>query len=226
MIKTYRWSRGEEYMLCFGETHANQIIVIQPLFEEANRTRHMLVNVMRELSANGIGAVLPDLPGMGESMTPLVDVELQDWREALEACTKSLRQSHERIGTLSLRGGTLLDDAADADFHWRCAPETGQRLVRDLMRTRLASGTDIESGETLALAGNKVRKSLIDALGAASPAALSVLRTVRLETDQAPSDARIAAGPLWRRSEPGDDPVLQSEIVNDFRKWVSECATS
>ncbi len=44
-------------------------------------------------------------------------------------------------GTLSFRGGALLDDAIDAP-HWRLAPTSGRSLLSDLRRSALASGSD------------------------------------------------------------------------------------
>src|SRR3546814_16734741 len=47
------------------------IVIVPPLFEEANRTRRTLVLAMRALAADGFAAVLPDLPGPNESLRPI-----------------------------------------------------------------------------------------------------------------------------------------------------------
>ena len=59
------------------------ILIVPPLFEEANRTRRTLVLTMRALAAQGFAAILPDLPGQNESLLPLVDVDLNRWQDAV-----------------------------------------------------------------------------------------------------------------------------------------------
>jgi hypothetical protein len=221
LIDRYRWAGGEGFYLTFGAKYPIQIIVIPPLFEEANRMRHIIVSAMRALEALEIGSALPDLPGMGESPHALLDVGVADWRAALQAFSKD-REGYTI--SAAFRGGALIDDAAQTDAAWRCAPETGQRLVRDLMRTRLTSTGEVVTGNTLVLAGNHMRQSMIDALQVASPAPLQNVRTVRLTTDAADADAKIAGTPVWRRSEPGDDDVLLASIVEDLSEWAKQCA--
>src|SRR3546814_11084271 len=48
-------------------TSSATILIVPPLFEEANRTRRTLVLAMRALAAEGFAALLPDLPGQNES---------------------------------------------------------------------------------------------------------------------------------------------------------------
>src|SRR3546814_309386 len=59
------------------------VLIVPPLFEEANRTRRTLVLAMRALAAEGLSALLPDLPGQNESPIPLVEADLTRWRVAL-----------------------------------------------------------------------------------------------------------------------------------------------
>jgi hypothetical protein len=224
VIDRYRWTGGEEFVLRFGVNHKLQIIVIQPFFEEANRMRQIIVAAMRMLDAQGIGCSLPDLPGTGESIRALADLKLSDWRDALGAYADSV--GGFKI-TAAFRGGALIDDSAGAKAAWRCAPETGQRLVRDLMRARLTSEADAEqTDDALVLAGNHVSQSLIDSLGDAAPASLPLLRTVRLQTDRADADCKIAGSPMWRRSEPGNDEALLAAIIDDLGRWAKQCAAS
>ena len=53
---------------------------------------------------------------------------------------------------------------------------------------------------------------------------LLFLRTVRLNSDAAEADAKLAGTPLWRRAEPGDDPELAAAMVADIAWWMSQCA--
>jgi pimeloyl-ACP methyl ester carboxylesterase len=224
----YVWPGGREKILRFGSPAGPQILFVQPFFEEANRLRQIITSVMRALAAEGIGCSLPDLPGVGESSIRLETVLLADWRVALAAAAQVIRAPEQPLLIASFRGGALIDDAAGGDHVWRCAPETGGRLVRDLMRTKLAGGGDAadDTQEVMALAGNCLRKTFLDEIALATPASIPKLRTVRLATDAAPADATIPGGPVWRRSEPGDDPDLRAAIFTELLTLTRSCASS
>jgi hypothetical protein len=223
MAADYRWQGQREFILSVGNPDAPKIIFVQPFFEEANRIRHILVNVMRAVASEGFCAVLPDLPGTGESLTPLSTVALADWRGALCAASMALGQPQM---IASFRTGCLIDDAAGTPNVWRCAPETGARLVRDLMRTQITNKAEKSDGECIALAGNTLRLSLLEDLKGASPAVLTEARVARLATDAAEADVRLNGSPVWRRSEPGDDPELQTSMTNDIMLWAKSCVAS
>jgi hypothetical protein len=210
--EAYSWRGGEELWLRHGVRYPLQLIIIQPLFEEANRCRRLVAHVMRGLAANGIGSILPDLPGTGESPVDIANVTFSDWHEALSAVAESVQP----IVIASLRGGALLDGGLTAKGHWRFAPETGARIVRDLKRTQLSGGA--------LYAGHAIHDEFLAALEVAPTAPSAPLRTVRLESDAGEADTKFAGSPLWRRAEPGDDPELAAALVADLTEWVTTCA--
>lgn len=212
MTDTYSWRGGNELCLRHGVNLPIQIIIIEPLFEEANRCRRLLVSVMRGLAANGIGSALPDLPGTGESLANIRGVAFSDWHEALLAFAEVVKP----VVIASLRGGALLDGGLAAKGYWRFAPETGARIVRDLRRTQL-------SGSAL-YAGHAISDAFLAALEVAPTMPTAPLRTLRLESDASDADSKIAGSPLWRRAEPGDDPELAAALVADLTDWVMQCA--
>ena len=212
MTDIYSWRGGNELWLRHGVNFPIQIIIIEPLFEEANRCRRLLVSVMRGLAVNGIGSALPDLPGTGESLADIRDVAFSDWHEALLAFAEMVKP----VVIASLRGGALLDAGLPAKGYWRFAPETGTRIVRDLRRTQL-------SGSAL-YAGHAINDAFLAALEVAPTMPAAPLRTLRLESDAGDADAKIAGSPLWRRAEPGDDPELAAALVADLTDWVTQCA--
>ena len=210
---------------CFriGPEMAIQVLVVEPLFEEANRMRRTLTSVMRGLARHGIGSILPDLPGTGESLTEIAEVRLADLQAAVKDVADRVRGSSTRLIIASFRGGALIDARAQADSWWRCAPETGSRLVRDLKRTQMASN---DKGERLKLAGHALSPDFIAELEAAIPTAVQPVRTVRLATDAAEADAKIVGSPLWRRAEPGEDPQFCDAIVADLVEWSRTCVAA
>ncbi|MEQ1548806.1 MAG: hypothetical protein ABL918_09190 [Chakrabartia sp.] len=228
MITPYSCASGQEYILRYGEKNPAQIIIIQPFFEEHNRLKQVIVSIMRGLNAAGIGTALPDLPGTGESLIPVSTVTFDAWRAALSAAAAAVRPQNGPLLAMSFRSGALIDDAAGADALWRCAPETGPRVVRDLLRTRLTGGAKAmtNSDGMVDLAGYKLQQSLLDSISAAVPATTHPTRIARLKTDAAPADVQLEGSPVWRRSEPGDDPILCDAIIADVLAWVKTCAAS
>jgi hypothetical protein len=145
-------------------------------------------------------------------MTEVSAIRLADWRESLAG----LRAN----GVASLRGGALVDDAIPANCHWRFAPETGGRIVRDLKRIALAGSNNAN------YAGHALSDVFLADLEGASPAPLPQLRTLRLESDTSEADAHVAGSPLWRRAEPGEDGELAAVLADDFANWIAQCAAS
>lgn len=184
-----------------------QLLVIEPLFEEANRCRRMIAQILRQLEQAGVDAAIAELPGTGESPIEIADVRFDDWRKAI---TK-----YRPRFTASFRGGALLDDGTS----WRFAPETGARVVRDLRRATLTSGNS-----TL-FAGHPLSSDFLTDLEAASPAD-GKARTVRLATDPADADAKVEGTPLWRRAEPGEDARLAKALAEDLLAWMRTCGAS
>jgi hypothetical protein len=199
------------------------LLVLPPLFEEANRTRYFLVEVMRGLAAAGIASILPDLPGMNDSPIATVDARLADWQEAIAALPVP-------VASTSLRSGALLDSFPATDMHWRLSPEIGARLLRNMMRaTAMTAGVktvELEEAagmQPTALAGNLIHHDLFSTLESAVPSTAGTIRTVRLEDEAGDADVRLSGTPLWRRAEPDHDPGLAAAAVADITEWMTTC---
>jgi len=217
-FERFQGSGGEEWLMRIGRPHAPAILFVPPLFEEMNRTRALIVAVMRIAAAKGQCCWLPDLAGTGESARDLGAVRWEDWRhDVISAATHIAEQSRAPL-VASLRGGALIDDGAAARGWWRFAPAEGAALARDMARAALSGGAE--------WAGYAPNDAMKAALEAAKPAAPVPLRTIRLESDRAAADAKIAGPALWRRSEPGNDPAFAQAIAEDLVKWSRQCAVS
>ncbi len=206
-----------EWLMRIGSAEARPILFLPPLFEEMNRTRAFIADLMRRLARRGFGCWLPDLPGTGESGQRLADVRWADWREAAAAAGLAAGfGSGIPPLTVSVRGGCLLDDAVDAPNRWRFAPIEGESLSRDLTRAGLVSGTQY--------AGYEPSAALMEELASAVPAPLEAVRTIRLASDRAAADLKLEGPALWRRTEPGSAPDLALEVANDLELWAEQCA--
>ena len=211
----YSVNGSGEWMMRIGAADGVPVLVVPPLFEELNRTRALIAATMRALAARGFGCWLPDLPGTGDSERPLGEVGWHDWRAAVgEAADHAAAAGGRAPLVAAIRGGCLVDDAAEGAAHWRFAPVAGASLVRDMERAGLAG---------VAWAGYAPSPGLQAELAAAAPEGAVRLRTVRLASDRAEADARIAGPALWRQSEPGRSPALAEALAADLAGWATTC---
>jgi alpha-beta hydrolase superfamily lysophospholipase len=204
----------EEWLMRLGRPHAPAILFVPPLFEEMNRTRALLVAAMRRLARGGQCCWLLDLSGTGESERDLSEVSWDDWRHDVTAAAFHIAERSKKPLIASIRSGALLDDGAVARGWWRFAPQDGAALVRDMVRAGLAG---------VEWAGYAPSDPLKGALEAAKPAAVRMLRTVRLASDRGEADAKLEGPALWRRSEPGISDELAAAIAADLQRWSREC---
>jgi hypothetical protein len=213
----YPTGRGEEWMMALGPADGPQLVIAQPLFEEMNRCRTMLVAVARRLADQGIGCWLPDLPGTGESPRALAEVDWDEWPLAIaDACRVA---GHGRPPFLAaLRGGALIDLQAEVSGRWHGAPVSGAGLMRDLERAREFAGSEDDPDE---YAGYAIAPAMADALRRAEPSAPA--RVVRLDSDPLPADLKIDAPPPWRLAEPDPAPLLATALADDLAQWL-QCA--
>ena len=205
------------------------ILIVPPLFEEANRTRRTLVLAMHALATRGFMAVMPDLPGQNESLVALENVDLALWQDALAEVAAAIDGP---LIIASVRGGTLIDHRANAAGWWRLAPVGGASLLRTLLRARvsadreagaassLESLTELAKSEPLLLAGNRLSPAMIAQLGVAEVQPVQPLRSVVLGPDG------IVGTPLWLRAEPGEDAAMAEMIAEDIAAWSATCGVN
>jgi hypothetical protein len=232
-IDHYDWPGGREALLRFGPDHGPVIIALLPLFEEANRTRTFTVGLLRKLADRGIVSLLPDLPGQGESLVPLAALTGAEMTKAVAALADRCGAEGSQVYTLGIRSGALLDTQARLGGRWRFSPQTGDELLRELRRVWQAAGQRggaeamMSPGpDPIEIAGNRLSAQLLASFAGATPLDQPGVprRVIRLATDPAPAARRIDAAPLWRRTEPGDDPALAALLADDIAQWLATCA--
>lgn len=214
-----------------GPADGPQLLIIPPLFEEMNRTRALLAGIGRGLAERGIASWLPDLPGTGDSDVALPAVRWSDWRQAVRSVSQHIEANHGKgTVTFAVRGGALLDDAAEAAVALRLAPVTsGDRQLREMLRTGVAAlqerGTptslaaleDQLRTTTLELGGYPITPALAAGLAAARAAAIAPGRTAALTGGA--GDLLFDGPPVWRQAE----PIAARALAADLAAWIALC---
>ena len=202
---------GEEFAIVAGPpAAAARVLIVPALFEEANRTRRMLVETMRVMDDAGIASVLPDLPGCNESRAPLEQQDLGSWRAAMATAASHFAASH----VLTLRGGAvILPDLPG----WQLEPVGGVQVLRPMLRARTVAEREDGRAETMDGLLEQARAAGIELagyrLGAAMVGQLEVAQP-RDEAGQATLTlADLGGAALWLRSEPGEDAALSVSLA-------------
>lgn len=195
---------GDEGALVFDKARSKRLLVVPALFDEANKTRRQVVEVMRRLDGAGIDSFLPDLPGWNESPQPLEGQTLKDWCVAESAAAAHFGATH----VLTVRAGTIL---APPDLPgWRYAPTGGANAIRALLRARLISSREAGKEETIAALQETARVDGIELAGyRIGPALFAALENARVADSGILKDieqATIGGAGLWLRAEPDEDP--------------------
>lgn len=194
-----------------GKDRRHRLLVIPPLFEEHNKLRRQLVEVMHRLDLSGIDSVLPDLPGWNESRAALEQQTLESWRAGIKAAVAHFKPTRY----LAARAGTLLVPIGLPG--WDYAPVSGKQVLRGMVRARIIASKEAGREETtdelmamarnvgIELAGWKLGPELVAQLEAAEPGE----SPIRIKIDQ----ATVGGKPLWLRAEPDEDPEQADAIA-------------
>lgn len=207
---------SNELLLSLKQDRDACVLMLPPLFDEHNKFRRQIVEIMRRLDEAGIDTVLPDLPGCNESVHALVGQSVIGWRGMMRAAAKHTGASH----VLTFRSGVML--APDGIPGWKYAPLTGAKQLRGMIWAAVIAarenGKEVSSDELMAegrekglnLAGWDIGARLFGELADA-------------DTDPAPALLEIAQTDvggrgLWLRAEPDED----AEQANALARLIAE----
>ena len=197
------------------------LLILPPLFDEMHKLRRTLVMAMRALAERGISSILPDLPGLNESQTPLSQCSLSDWRLAMRMAAAECNATH----VAGLRSACLLDEGFKHLPRWRYAPLVGERLTTQMIRTQMAgdkaSGRSskredfeaVEDQAPIRLSGYTISGALLSQLTSAASAPLSGKHDLLVEGSLGPL--------LWLRAEPGESAELAHALADSWAKWMA-----
>lgn len=194
---------AQENARAFASGHKRRILILPPLFDEHNKMRHQLVEVMRRLDLSGIDSILPDFPGCNESTAPMASQSLSSWKKAADAAARHFEATH----ILAVRGGGLV--APSNMPGWLYGAVAGKQLLRSMLRARTIAAREQgveEAAESLAATGRSEGIELAGwALGPQMFAELETSAKPEPDTLKLIEHATVGGTPLWLRAEPDDD---------------------
>ncbi len=172
-----------------GVADAGDLIFVAPFAEELNRSRRMAALQARALAAAGVGVLLLDLFGTGDSGGDFRDARWEIWREDVIAAADWLAaQGRRRVGLWGLRLGSLLAlevaaeriERFDRIVLWQPVV-SGETMFTQFLRMRVAAGMGgdgegettkglrevLAAGSAIEVAGYEVDPALAVAIDAA-----------------------------------------------------------
>ncbi|MEO5707244.1 MAG: hypothetical protein ABIT10_11415 [Alteraurantiacibacter sp.] len=201
---------SEELVVRMGPTDASvRVLVLPAWFDEANKTRHFTIEMMRELALLGVASDLPDLPGCNESLARLEEQSLASWRAAAASAADELGSTH----VLAIRASVAI---APKTPGWAYAPVAGKSVLRSLLRVRVMASREAVRAETsedllaagrsegLALAGYRLGSALVADLADHADTA-SPLGEI--------AQAALGGPGLWLRAEPDHDAAQAKALA-------------
>lgn len=195
---------SDEFALCIDRTRDKRLLVLPALFDEANKTRRQMAEVMRRLDGAGIDCFLPDLPGWNESTRPLHEQTLAGWREAAEAAARHFSASH----VLTVRASAVI--APPRLKGWRYAPTGGANALRALLRSRQVAAREAGREERMDDLLEQGRREGIELAGYSfGPTLFADLEASRLPDTGVLGDIEqgsVGGSGPWLRAEPGFAP--------------------
>ena len=170
-----------------GDRERSTLIYVPPFAEEMNRARRMAALQARVLAASGVGVLLLDFFGTGDSAGDFRDARWQIWLDNISAAAEWLdRRRVPPSGLWGVRGGALFATAAAAGHPgrfkylvlWQPVPD-GKTLLNQFLRIRVAAArlsrelgetteklhAELAAGRPVEIAGYELSPELAQALG-------------------------------------------------------------
>ena len=134
------------------------VIFVPAFAEEMNKSRHVVAQTARRLAAIGVGVLLIDLMGCGDSSEAFEEATWDDWRGDIQLAVEFMRKcGHEPLVLWGMRLGAILAAQCAVDMpsaparclFWQPVAQGGAHLSQ-FLRLRLANAmlSGAKEGET------------------------------------------------------------------------------
>ncbi len=207
------------------EARQEAVIYAPPFAGEMNKARRMAALQSQQLASHGVGVLMIDLPGTGDSQGEFVQARWSDWIDCLLVAEQwLLAQGYRSLSLLGLRlGGCLALAAAERSSQrykrlvWWQPIASGETFLTQFLRLRVASSifaSDgekgvttkdllalLDQGQSVEVGGYLLHPELADGLAA--------LRTCGFRTD---SIERIDVVELLPDVDSGLSPAMRKQL--------------
>lgn len=234
-----------------AKTLSNKAVVIIPPFaEEINKTRHLLVNVLRLLAAAGLSGFMLDNYGTGDSEGDLDTATTTIWRADLQQLLANLAaDGFEHVSFIAVRFGTLqlfdLLNQSDLALQpeqlilWQPMFDMAkfwQQFARIKVAEAMAAGTKIsqqeleqqlDNGQSIEIAGYPISPAFYHSLAqmhTALPARLGEYTLSWLETSQLDTTALPVQKMLQQLQQRGEVNFVQLKAEPYWQSAELACA--
>lgn len=219
MLTAATWPAHPDYqelaLLALPDS-GKRVLFVPPLFGEANKMRRFTVQAMHALAELGVGSVLPDLPGTNESLKPLSEQTISNWRDAVQSAAQHFKATH----IVTVRSGAVCAPAGLPILSY--APQSGANLMRGMLRLHMISEREAGRETTSEQLDQKARESGLWIAGYdISPS----LFTGLLEAQQCEAAITLQGGDLggpglWLRAEPSEAPEQSQRFADLIAEWA------
>ncbi|MDG5747446.1 hypothetical protein P8Q88_04570 [Qipengyuania sp. XHP0207] len=200
----------EELLFSFDRQREARLLILPPLFDEANKFRCQIAGTMRLFDERGVDTFCPDLPGVNESLAPHGHQSLAIWRRCAESAATACRATH----ILTIRSSALI--APQGLTGWCFEPCGARPVLQRLLRAEILSAKEagrtataeelLEAGASdgITLAGWDLSPELMKELADGAEPDIVGYEVIK-QTD-------IGGRPLWLRAE-NDFDAAQAEAL-------------
>lgn len=207
-------------------SHKADLLFLPAFAEEMNRSRWLVANAARRFSEIGIGVLLLDLYGTGDSAGEHRDARWEAWLEDVSCAATWLRSRNQKpVWLWGLRlGGTLAAQAStsiggfDRLVLWQPVV-SGARYLDQFLRIAIGEGITKAHGGARSVAELRdrlARDGSIEVAGYALHQALvRKIDTLELSAETIPQSTSVA----WFDIQSGDGSSIRQDAQNVLDAW-------
>ena len=202
---------SEEMAYIAKGSGSSRLLILPPLFDEANKLRRLLIGLAQRLSEQHITSVIPDLGGWNESLAAQGNQTLSGWKHAAQAAAVHFNATH----VLAVRTASIL--APRSLPGWVYAPAAPSQTLRTMARAQSLAAS--EAGSPRSASDIVETAARYGGLFAGWDLGARMVRELREATDATSAaheeiaHAQVGGSPPWLQSESSDSAKQAAAIA-------------
>lgn len=206
----------------------SDLVYVPPFAEEMNRSRRIISAQARALARCGVGILVLDLYGTGDSGGEFYDARWASWLGDIEAATSWIeRRGRRLLGLWGLRlGASLVAQVVSAKprrfpraILWEPVVDGKMFLTQFLRIGVAASMTEKDRASTESLRAKLTAGEMVEIAGYELPSELALaIDSVRLEDCKLPDDVSIDWIEIRNEGDGNTLPASKQRVVDKWRR--------